>query len=74
MYQEAVISMVLIRLELHGSWFPFVAVPWFLSLSQYLDIFIKFSKNFKKNVDSLIYSAIIAPILSELHKITDIPQ
>lgn len=74
MYQETVISMALIRLELHGSWFPFVAVPWFFSLSQCLDIFTKFSKKFQKNVDSLIYSAIIAPILSELHKITDIPQ
>ncbi|OAV34349.1 hypothetical protein AO364_1734 [Moraxella catarrhalis] len=44
------------------------------SLSQCLDIFTKFSKKFQKNVDSLIYSAIIAPILSELRKITDIPQ
>jgi len=48
MYQETVISMALIRLELHGSWFPFVAVPWFFSLSQCLDIFTKFSKKISK--------------------------
>lgn len=74
MYQEAVISMALIRLELHGSWFPFAAVPWFFLKASVWIFLQNFLKNFKKNVDILIYSAIIAPILSELHKITDIPQ